>query len=100
MTTYFVSRHQGAKDWAKQQGITVDKLMEHIDPEDIRPGDIVIGTLPIHLAAQVQKNGGRYIHLTLNLPADMRGSELSAADMTRIGAKLTEYLVEEKNEHF
>lgn len=81
MTTYFVSRHQGAKDWAQQQGIHIDALVDHIDPSQIQAGDIVIGTLPVHLAAEVQAQGGRYLHLTLNLSAEQRGKELSAADM-------------------
>lgn len=93
MTTYFVSRHQGAKDWAKQQGIDIDQMVEHIDPDTIKQGDLVIGTLPIHLAAAVQENGGRYLHLTLNLPPELRGKELSAEDMKQAGAKLIEYKI-------
>lgn len=93
MTTYFVTRHQGAKDWAQQQGIVVDQLTEHIDPVNIQPGDVVIGTLPVHLAAQVQENGGRYLHLQLDLPPALRGKELSAEEMSRVNAQLSEYRI-------
>lgn len=94
MTTYFISRHPGARDWAASQGITVDKLLSHFDPQIIRPGDAVLGTLPVNLAAQVCARGGRYLHLSLDLPASLRGQELTAEDMSRLGARLEQYQVE------
>ena len=93
MTTHFVSRHPGALDWAAEEGVTVDVLLAHLDPETIQPGDVVIGTLPIHLAARVCGCGGQYLHLSLELPSEWRGRELSAADLRRFGARLEEYRV-------
>ena len=93
MSTLFVSRHPGALDWAAGEGLTVDRVVAHLDPETIQPGDVVIGTLPIHLAARVCERGGRYLHLSLELPPDWRGRELSAADLRRFGARLEEYRV-------
>ncbi len=93
MTTFFISRHPGALDWAAGEGIAVDRVIAHLDPETIQPGDVVIGTLPIHLAARVCERGGRYLHLSLELPPEQRGRELSAADLRRFGARLEEYRV-------
>ena len=93
MTTFFVSRHPGALDWATEQGLIVDQVIDHLDPQIIQPGDVVIGTLPIHLAAQVCQHGGRYLHLSLDLPPDWRGRELSADDLCQFGARLEEYRV-------
>lgn len=93
MTTFFISRHPGALDWAAGEGVVVDTVIAHLDPETIRPGDVVIGTLPVHLAAQVGQRGGRYLHLSLELPAGWRGQELSAADLRRFQARLEEYRV-------
>ncbi|HHW75631.1 MAG TPA: CRISPR-associated protein Csx16 [Xanthomonadaceae bacterium] len=93
MTTLFVSRHPGALDWAAGEGLAVDAVIAHLDPQTIQPGDVVIGTLPIHLAARVCERGGRYLHLSLELPPDWRGRELSAADLRRFGARLEEYRV-------
>ena len=93
MTTLFVSRHPGALDWAAGEGVAVDAVIAHLDPETIQPGDVVIGTLPIHLAAQVCERGGRYLHLSLELPPEQRGRELSADDLRRFGARLEEYRV-------
>ncbi|MEW5891281.1 MAG: CRISPR-associated protein Csx16 [Pseudomonadota bacterium] len=93
MTTFFVSRHPGAIEWAARQGLAVDRFVAHLDPSEIRPGDTVIGTLPIHLAAEICARGARYCNLSLDLPPDSRGRELSAADLERHGARLETYVV-------
>ncbi len=90
-TVWFVSRHAGAVEWAERRGIGVDRLVSHLDPTDIRPGDTVIGTLPVHLAAEVCARGARYLHLSLDLPPEMRGRDLSADDMDACNARLEEY---------
>ncbi len=91
MTTYFVTRHPGALDWAAQQGVNVDHVVDHLDPASVRPGDAVLGTLPVNLAAEVCERGARYFHLSLTLPPEARGRELSAADLDRFGARLEAY---------
>jgi len=91
MTTYFVTRHQGALEWAQRRGLEADEMLPHFDPDVIRPGDAVIGTLPVHVAAQICARGGRYMHLILNTPPQSRGKELTADDMERFGARLEEY---------
>jgi len=93
MTTYFVTRHPGAVPWAQQEGIAVDRQIDHLDIEDIHPGDTVIGSLPVNLAADVCDNQARYIHLILELPLEWRGKELNVEDMKRFGAKLHAYQV-------
>jgi CRISPR-associated protein Csx16 len=91
--TFFVTRHSGAVEWATRQGVTIDKAVEHLDLAEIRPGDVVIGTLPVHLAAEVCARQARYLHLALGLPAEHRGRELTADDMARFGARLMEHRV-------
>lgn len=93
MTTYFITRHPGAKDWAMRQGLRVDRIVEHLDPAFVAAGDVVIGSLPVNLAAEVCARGARYLHLSLDLPAALRGRELSAEDMERLGARLEEFSV-------
>ncbi|MBK7542974.1 MAG: CRISPR-associated protein Csx16 [Candidatus Competibacteraceae bacterium] len=93
MTTFFISRHPGALAWAAEEGIVVDRQLAHLDAETVQPGDVVIGTLPVNLAARVCERGGRYLHLSLELPPDWRGRELSAADLRQIGARVREYRV-------
>ncbi len=92
--TYFVSRHPGAVRWAAAQGITVDRVVDHLELSEIRAGDIILGTLPVQLAAEVCEIGAKYFHLSLQLPPQQRGRELSADDMVRMGAYLKEYCVQ------
>jgi CRISPR-associated protein Csx16 len=91
MPTYFITRHPGAIAWAQQQGISVDQQIAHLDINLIQTGDTVIGSLPVNLAAEVCKKGGIYMHLSLNVPEQWRGKELSAAQMTECGAHLESY---------
>ncbi|MBF0425736.1 MAG: CRISPR-associated protein Csx16 [Magnetococcales bacterium] len=94
MTRYFVSRHPGAMAWARQQGVAADFQVTHIDPEIIHEGDLVIGTLPVNLAARVCQRGGRYLHLSLLLPHAWRGRELSVDELHACDARLEEYRIE------
>ncbi|MBP8111223.1 MAG: CRISPR-associated protein Csx16 [Agitococcus sp.] len=90
MTTYFVTRHAGAKAWAQMQGISCDVCVAHLDPAIVQKGDVVIGTLPINHVVEVCARGAIYLHLSLNLPLEARGQELTAEDLQRYGAKLEE----------
>ncbi len=96
MTTYLITRHAGARQWAEEEGIAVDELIDHLEIDVIRPGDIVIGTLPVNLAAEVCARGGRYLHLSLELPYDWRGRELTADDMRRFGARVEAFRIEKE----
>ena len=89
---YFVTRHRGAISWAAKSGVKARKIeTEHFDTEIVKPGDIVMGTLPVHLAAKVNELGGHYWHLSMEVPVEYRGLELSAEQMSSFGARLEEY---------
>ena len=88
MSTWFVSRHPGALQWLRAQGIETDHQVDHLDLCQVAPGDRVLGTLPINLAAEVCARGASYFHLSLVLPRELRGRELDAEDLHRLGARL------------
>lgn len=94
MTTWFITRHPGALEWAAQQGLQIDRHVVHLDPTEIQPGDTVIGSLPVHLAAEVCQRGARYFNLSLDLPASARGRELSADALQAFNARLEAYNVQ------
>ena len=94
MTTWFVSRHPGALEWAARQGLHIDRFATHLDPAEVQGGDTVIGSLPVNLAAVVCRRGGRYLNLSVTLPAELRGKELSADQLEKLGARLEEYRIE------
>lgn len=94
MTTWFITRHPGAIEWAARRGLQVDCLLAHLDPDTIAPGDIVIGVLPVNLVARVCERGARYFNLSLDLPVEARGRELSADELEAYGARIEGYRAE------
>lgn len=87
MRTLFVSRHPGAHAWACRRGIEAD-VVPHLDVATVREGDMVVGTLPVNLAAEVCERGARFVHLSMRVPPEWRGRELSEEEMDSLGAKL------------
>ena len=79
--------------WARDAGVKVTDggIVRDLDPTRVEAGDLVVGTLPINLVAEVIRRGGRYLHLALELPPEARGRELSADELRRYGARLEEY---------
>jgi len=92
-TTYFISRHPGAIAWAAEEGIIVDRQLDHLDINLIRTGDTVIGSLPVNLAAEVCAKNAHYLHLSLELPKELRGKELTVVQMRACNARLEEFTV-------
>lgn len=93
MSTYFVSRHPGAIEWAQGEALTIDHFVPHLDMALVQRGDTVMGSLPVNLAARVCAAGAAYWHLRLDLPAELRGRELSVGDLRRLGAQVTPFEV-------
>lgn len=94
MTTYFVSRHPGALQWMQAHGPAFDRHLLHLEEAGLArlaPGDSVIGSLPVHLAARVCAQGAAYWNLSLNMPAHARGQELSADELRHMGAALERF---------
>jgi CRISPR-associated protein Csx16 len=93
MTTWFISRHPGAIEWAQHQGFDVDNWVPHLEPQLVQAGDTVIGILPVNLAADVCQRGAKYLNLTLDMPAHMRGRELTFDELCARGARLEPFHV-------
>lgn len=97
MTVYFISRHAGALDWAKEQNIHFDIHLTHLDNLDgLNPNDIIIGTLPINMVADLNMRQIRYVHLSLRIPAKLRGIELNAEQLRLCQIQLQEFSVNVK----
>jgi CRISPR-associated protein Csx16 len=91
MSTFFVSRHPGAIEWAKRQKLNVTQFVAHLDTAQVQAGDTVIGSLPVNLAARVCANGAAYWHVSVSLPATLRGKELTADELERLHARLERF---------
>jgi CRISPR-associated protein Csx16 len=95
---WLVSRHPGAVEWAKQQGLHWDRALVHLGDEPLAAGDLVYGTLPVQLAARVCEAGAEYWHLQVPLGEGMRGRELSAEELSDAGARFVRYDVKTMKE--
>lgn len=97
LTVWFVSRHPGAICWVKNQDIKIDNFTKHLDFAKLKPGDRVIGTLPINVIAKLCEKDIEYWNLSLELPFNARGKELTAHELEQYGARLERYRVEKLN---
>ena len=96
MTTWFVSRHAGAAQWARTRGHLGSDAREVLELviADVQAGDVVMGNLPAHLAAEVCRRGASYQHLRLDRPLEERGREIGPDALEQAGAALEPYRVE------
>jgi CRISPR-associated protein Csx16 len=94
MTRYFVTRHTGALAWAKQHGYTFDVHVSHLEPTHaFVAGDVVAGTLPVNIVADLCAQGVVYLNLSLQLPVALRGQELTAEQLQQCEARLEQLMV-------
>lgn len=98
MSTYLVTRHPGTVTWARARLPHLNRVIEHLDPAELVPGDVVVGTLPVHLACRVCERGARYLHLTIDSSHAQRGRELTADDLERLDVRICEYVVQSVEE--
>jgi len=66
-----VSRHAATIEWLREQGF-VGRVLEHATEEDVAD-QIVVGNLPLHLAAATWVIGG----VEFSVSAEMRGQEMT-----------------------
>ena len=98
MTAYIITRHPGAIEWLRHHypELGIAKAISHASEDffaGLEKGDVVIGVLPLALAARVCDAGARFYSLSVPVPPEMRGKELSADDLERLGASIEEAVV-------
>ena len=94
MPTYIVTRHAGALVWLRRHfGEPNLRALRCAEDAPVRAGDRVVGVLPISWAARICALGAEAHVLTFDVPAELRGQELSADDLDALGARLVRYEV-------
>lgn len=84
-----VTRHEALIEYFSNMGITFDKVITHATVEDVTGND-VYGVLPLHLAFLANT----VTTIDMNLPAEMRGKELSLEDIKKYLVDISTYKVE------
>ena len=85
-----VTRHAGLVSYLKSEGIIDDAtaVTPHATPDNVR-GRNVLGVLPHSLSCLCDT----FTEVPLNLPADMRGKELTAEDVRQFAGQPVTYTV-------
>ena len=94
MSVWFVSRHQGAIEWIQKQNVKIDQFVTHLDAKKVQNNDIVIGTLPIHLAAEICAKGAKFYFLTVNVTKEQRGKELTYQQLMEQNCSIQPFYIE------
>lgn len=88
MDTIVITRHAALVEYLKEQGIIDDNVtvIEHATADAVRDKH-VIGVLPVHLATLTAK----YTNLTMNVPQDKRGQELTLDEVREYAGDAVTY---------
>lgn len=90
MNTIVVTRHNALIEYLKKNNVVQGdvRVIEQATPDDVR-GNHVIGVLPLHLAALA----GKVTVVDLNVPAELRGVELSLEQIEKYARGISSYIV-------
>ena len=94
MAVWFISRHLGAIEWAKTQNLNIDHWVEHLDYRVVQAGDVVMGTLPVHLEEKICQQGAAFYFLSVDVQPDQRGQELTQKQLEQQDCQLIPFYVE------
>ena len=101
MTSYLITRHSGAIDWAKQQNLKIDKVLSHINEiniERLSSNDKIYGNLPLHIINTLCEKNIEYWNLDLDIPLALRGKDLNLKEMNNCHARIERYTVKKSTE--
>lgn len=83
-----VTRHEALVQYFANMGITFDKVITHATAEDVTGND-VYGVLPLRLASFTNT----VTSIDMNIPAEMRGKELSLTNIETYFTGMSTYQV-------
>ncbi len=91
MKEIVVTRHPALVELLRERGVVqgTPEVISHATPEAVS-GARVIGVLPLHLAALAAE----VVSVSVNVPAELRGSELSLEQLREYAGEPETYRVE------
>ena len=96
MKVLIVTRHAATVEWLKSTMLDDNQIMvvAHYTPGMAQGYDYIVGILPIQLVEELCAEGIRYYQVTMDVPEEFRGKELTVEQMDQFGARLVQYNVE------
>ena len=85
-----VTRHNGLLEYLSQEGCTWDEVISHVTDPNVLNGKNVLGVLPVNLAARCET----FTELAMNIPAELRGKELTAEQTREYAIGMFTYKVQ------
>ena len=94
MKILVVTRHTATCNWLKTQleGHALH-FTAHFSHEMAEGFEVVVGILPINLVADLNALGIRFFMVTMDVPAELRGKELTEEQMVECNVKLEQFSV-------
>jgi len=96
-----VTRHSGSVPVIREllgkkfSNFEVVEVIPHLnDISEIR-GDVLVGILPINIAAAVQAAGIRFVEFAIDMTPQLRGKELDEQTVRGLNPRLTEFSVKQ-----
>lgn len=87
-----ITRHPAFVEYLLDKGIIKEgeyEVIEHASPEKIMKRRVIASGLPLHLACLCE----RVFTVSINLPLELRGKELTLEDMKKYAGDIQEYIV-------
>lgn len=88
---WVITRHVGALVWLHSVGVRPDRIESDLDLSRVRPGDSVVGVVPLCLAAGIGARGASCWHIVMDLEAHDRGRALGPRRMRQRNARLVQF---------
>lgn len=86
-----ITRHPGGADWVLRQLSHELQVVAHLGLDQVEPGGAYYGVLPLNLAAAICEQGSECWIISVTIPPELRGQELSARQLDELGAELVRY---------
>lgn len=94
MSIICVSRHNGSVEWLTQdQNLKPDRVVVHLDLNEIAPGDTVIGNLPLRFIAEICARGARFLNMSIDQRVEDRSRDLTLEEVRARNPSVEEYRV-------
>ena len=94
MKILVVTRHTATCNWLKTRLAEHDlHFTAHFTAEMTEGFEVVVGILPINLVADLNARGIRFFMVTMEVPAELRGKELTEEQMVECNVKLEQFCV-------
>lgn len=90
--TIVITRHAALAEYLTEIGVIAPgaRVLAHATEDDVRKR-IVVGVLPLHLAALANA----VVHVPLDIPAELRGAELTVEQVRAFARPVEVYVVKQ-----